>query len=98
MYMGNRKTLSYDYIIEVNIHANQLKNANKMNFLSYFMPCGKFTISVEEEKKLSQPINYDYLNLMESSYNYLRKYTLILLEFLESKTTKRVMPVLLALL
>lgn len=61
------------------------------------MPWDTFVASVEEAKKLSRPMNYDYLDLLESRYNYLRKYTPTLLRTLEFQSTKYANPVLLAL-
>lgn len=39
--------------------------------LETVLPWEKFVESVEEAKKLSRPLNYDYLDLLESRFNYL---------------------------
>lgn len=38
------------------------------------MPWETVLASVEEAKKLLHPMNYDFLDLLESRYNYLPKY------------------------
>lgn len=70
---------------------------NPFVVLETVMPWGKFVASVEEAKQLSRPINYDYLDLLESRYNYLRKYTPTLLRALEFQSTNYAKSVLNAL-
>ncbi|GAA3332573.1 hypothetical protein GCM10020331_093250 [Ectobacillus funiculus] len=41
--------------------------------LDSVMPWNKIVESVEEAKQLSRPANYDYLDLLETRYSYLRK-------------------------
>ena len=53
--------------------------------------------SIEEAKRLARPMDYDYLDLLITRFNYLRKYTPALLGKLEFKTTKAAEPVLRAL-
>lgn len=53
--------------------------------------------SVEEAKKLARPMDYDYLDLLETKFNYLRKYTPTLLSALEFRSTKSSEPLLKAL-
>ncbi|MEK4924924.1 Tn3 family transposase [Cytobacillus sp. FSL R5-0569] len=65
--------------------------------LETVMPWGKFVESVEEAKKLSRPLDYDYLDLLESRFNYLRKYTPTLLNALEFRSTKSAEPLTRAL-
>lgn len=57
----------------------------------------KIVESIEEAKLLSRPMDYDYLDLIKTRYNYLRKYTPILLSSLEFKSTKSAKPLLEAL-
>lgn len=70
---------------------------NPFVVLETVMPWGKFVASVEEAKQLSRPIIYDYLDLLESRYNYLRKYTPTLLRALEFQSTNYAKSVLNAL-
>lgn len=65
--------------------------------LETIMPWEKFVESVEEAKKLSRPLDYDYLDLLESRFNYLRKYTPTLLSALEFRSTKSAEPLMRAL-
>lgn len=58
---------------------------------------GKIVESIEEAKLLSRPMDYDYLDLIKTRYNYLRKYTPSLLDSLEFKSTKSAEPLLKAL-
>lgn len=65
--------------------------------LESVMPWESIVSSVEEAKKLSRPVNYDYLDLLENSFSYLRKYTPTLLKALEFRSTKSTEPLLKAL-
>ena len=53
------------------------------------MPWDKMVESVEEAKKLTRPGNYDYLDLLDSKYNQLRKYTPSLVKYLEFSSTNK---------
>lgn len=57
----------------------------------------KIFTSVEEAKKLALPMDYDYLDLLENIFTYLRKYTPALLKSLEFRSTKAAEPLLRAL-
>lgn len=57
----------------------------------------KIFTSVEEAKKLARPMDYDYLDLLENRFTYLRKYTPALLKSLEFRSTKAAEPLLRAL-
>lgn len=92
----NEKINHYANLGDALIKAKQ-ENLDPFSLLETIMPWEKFLASVEEAKKLSRPMNYDYLDLLESRYNYLRKYTPTLLRSLEFKGTKYATPVLLAL-
>lgn len=61
------------------------------------MPWEKIVESIEEAKLLSRPMDYDYLDLIKTRYNYLRKYTPSLLDSLEFKSTKSAEPLMKAL-
>ena len=65
--------------------------------LEQVMPWEKIVESIEEAKLLSRPMDYDYLDLIKTRYNYLRKYTPSLLDSLEFKSTKSAEPLLKAL-
>lgn len=65
--------------------------------LDQVMPWEKIVESIEEAKLLSRPMDYDYLDLIKTRYNYLRKYTPILLDSLEFNSTKSARPLLEAL-
>lgn len=65
--------------------------------LDQVMPWKKIVESIEEAKLLSRPMDYDYLDLIKTRYNYLRKYTPILLGSLEFRSTKSAKPLLVAL-
>ncbi|PFW76283.1 DDE transposase [Bacillus sp. AFS075960] len=73
------------------------ENIDPFILLETVMPWDKFIASVEEAKQLSRPMNYDYLDLLESRYNYLRKYTPTLLRALEFQSTNYAKSVLSAL-
>jgi len=61
------------------------------------MPWDKIVTSVEEAKKLARPMDYDYLDLLENRFIYLRKYTPALLKSLEFRSTNAAEPLLRAL-
>lgn len=65
--------------------------------LERIMPWDKIVESVEEAKQLSRPLNYDYLDLLEKRFFYLRKYTPTLLRVLQFGSTKAAEPLLQAL-
>src|SRR5699024_3082019 len=65
--------------------------------LDQVMPWEKIVEFIEEAKLLSRPMDYDYLDLIKTRYNYLRKYTPILLGSLEFRSTKSAKPLLVAL-
>lgn len=58
------------------------------------MPWEKIVKSVEEAKLLARPMDYDYLDLLQTRYSYLRKYTRILLNELEFRSTQAAKPLL----
>ncbi|MES5865971.1 Tn3 family transposase [Bacillus cereus group sp. RP32] len=92
----NEKINHYANLGTALIKARQ-ENLDPFLLLETVMPWDTFVASVEEAKKLSRPMNYDYLDLLESRYNYLRKYTPTLLRTLEFQSTKYANPVLLTL-
>lgn len=83
----NGKSLNEKVIQFVDIGAALIKAKNEgldpFTTLEKVMPWNKMVESVEEAKKLARPINYDYLDLLASRYNQLRKYTPALVKHLE---------------
>lgn len=65
--------------------------------LEQVMPWEQIVESVEEAKKLARPMDYDYLDLLEYRFSYLRKYTPTLLKSLEFRSTESSSSVLRAL-
>jgi TnpA family transposase len=55
------------------------------------MSWDKINQSIEEAKKLTRPKNYDYIDLLHTRYNYLRKYTPALVKHLVFYSTNRSM-------
>lgn len=92
----NEKILHYADLGTALIKAKE-ENVNPFVVLETVMLWDKFVASVEEAKQLSRPINYDYLDLLENRYNYLRKYTPTLLRALEFQSTNYAKSVLNAL-
>jgi TnpA family transposase len=92
----NEKVVQFIQICGALIEA---KEAGKDAFaaLDIVMPWDKIVESVEEAKNLSRPVNYDYLDLLETRYSYIRRYAPTLLKSLEFGGTKSAEPVLQAL-
>ena len=61
------------------------------------MPWDKIVSSVEEAQKLARPMDYDYLDLLENRFFYLRKYTPTFLKSFEFRSTQSTEPLLQAL-
>lgn len=83
----NGKSLNEKIIQFADIGAALIKAKNEgldpFTTLEAVMPWDKIVSSVEEAKKLARPVNYDYLDLLNSRYNQLRKYTPALVKYLE---------------
>ncbi|MFA9378680.1 MAG: Tn3 family transposase [Lachnotalea sp.] len=83
----NGKSLNEKVIQFADIGAALIKAKNEgldsFTTLEAVMPWDKIVSSVEEAKKLARPVNYDYLVLLNSRYNQLRKYTPALVKYLE---------------
>lgn len=92
----NEKVVRYADLGDALIKARD-EGLDPFVLLETVMPWEKFVESVEEAKKLSRPLNYDYLDLLESRFNYLRKYTPTLLKALEFRSTKSAEPLIKAL-
>lgn len=87
----NGKSLNEKVIQFVDIGAALIKAKNEgldpFKTIEKVMPWDKIVESVEEAKKLARPVNYDYLDLLDSRYNQLRKYTPSLVKHLEFSST-----------
>lgn len=73
------------------------KGLDPFSTIEKVMPWDQVVASVEEAKNLARPIDYDYLDLLESRFSYLRKYTPTLLKSLEFRSTQAAEPLLRAL-
>ena len=65
--------------------------------LEAIMPWEQLVQSVEEAEQLARPIDYDYLDLLEKKFYTLRKYTPILLNVFEFRSTKSAQPLIKAI-
>jgi len=65
--------------------------------LEAVMPWDKLVASVEEAKQLARPIDYDFLDLLETKFYVLRKYTPTMLKVLEFRSTKSLEPLMKAI-
>ncbi len=92
----NEKVVHYADLGDALIKARD-EGLDPFVMLETVMPWDKFVESVEEAKKLSRPLNYDYLDLLEGRFNYLRKYTPTLLKAFEFRSTKSAEPLIKAL-
>lgn len=87
----NGKTLNEKVIQFADIGAALIKakkeGLDPFKTIESVMPWDKMVASVEEAKKLARPVSYDYLDLLDSRYNQLRKYTPALVKHLEFSST-----------
>lgn len=87
----NGKSLNEKIIHYVDIGAALIKakdeNLDPFKALESVMSWDALIDSVEEAKKLARPVSYDYLDLLDSRYNYLRKYTPVLVKHLKFNST-----------
>jgi len=86
----NGKTLNEKVIHFIDIGAALIKAKNEgldpFKTIEEIITWDKIIKSVEEAKKLARPVNYDYLDLLDSRYNQLRKYTPALVKHLKFST------------
>lgn len=91
LHKQNGKSLNEKIIHYVDIGAALIKardeNLDPFKTLESVMPWSKLIESVEEAKKLARPVSYDYLDLLDSRYNQLRRYTPILVKHLKFNST-----------
>lgn len=92
----NEKIIHFADLGSALIQARELGNDPYVAIESV-MPWEEFVDSIEEAKHLSRPMDYDYLDLLNYRFNYLRKYTPTLLESLEFTSTQSGEPLLKAI-
>ena len=83
----NEKVVHYADIGTALIKAKE-EGIDPYTAIEQVMPWDKIVESIEEAKLLSRPMDYDYLDLIKTRYNYLRKYTPSLLDTLIFKSNK----------
>lgn len=87
----NGKSLNEKIVHYIDIGAALIKardeNLEPFKTLESVMPWSKLVESVEDAKKLARPVSYDYLDLLDSRYNQLRRYTPILVKHLKFNST-----------
>lgn len=69
-------------------------NVDPFQMVETVMPWDQLTAAVETAQQLSRPIDYDYLDLIEGRFGYLRKYTPTLLKALEFQATPSAKPII----
>lgn len=89
----NEKVLHFSSIGEAVIYARDNK-LDPYELIDKAMGWSSFVESVKESKDLARPSDFDYLDLIESKYNTLRKYTPRLLKALKFKSIKGNEPLL----
>ena len=89
----NEKVLHFSSIGEAVIYAKD-NNLDPYELIDKAMGWNTFVESVKESKDLARPSDFDYLDLIESKYNTLRKYTPRLLKALKFKSIKGNEPLL----
>ncbi len=83
----NEKVVHYVSLVKALVKA-RTEGLDPYNTIeSYVMPWNELVSSSEEADKLARPIDYDYLDLLDNRYNYLRKYTPELLKFIEFRSS-----------
>lgn len=97
----NGKALNEKVVHYASLGAALIKARNEgldpFKTIEAIMPWNSLIESVEEAKTLARPIDYDYLDLLDSRYNQLRKYTPTLIKCLKFRSTKSSESVLKAL-
>lgn len=87
----NGKSLNEKIVEYIDIGAALIKardeNLDPFKTLESVMPWSKLVESVDEAKKLARPVSYDYLDLLDSRYSHLRRYTPILVKHLKFNST-----------
>ncbi len=87
----NGKSLNEKIVEYIDIGAALIKardeNLDPFKTLESVMPWSKLVESVDKAKKLARPVSYDYLDLLDSRYSQLRRYTPILVKYLKFNST-----------
>lgn len=87
----NGKSLNEKILHYINIGSILIKSRNEgldpYSAIESVMPWDKVIQSLEEAKKLTRPKNYDYIDLLYTKYNYLRKYIPFLVKHLDFTST-----------
>ena len=87
----NGKSLNEKIVHYIDIGAALIKARDEkldpFETLESVMPWSRLVASVEEAKKLARHVSYDYLDLLDSRYNQLRRYTPILVKYLKFNST-----------
>ncbi|MGL5717078.1 MAG: Tn3 family transposase [Paraclostridium sp.] len=89
----NEKVVHFSSIGDAVIYARE-NNLDPYELIDTAMGWNTFVESVKESKDLARPSDFDYLDLIESKYNTLRKYTPRLLKTLKFKSIKGNEPLL----
>ncbi|WP_010648716.1 Tn3 family transposase [Oceanobacillus massiliensis] len=101
MQKQNGKTVNEKLIHFTNLGSALIKakkeGLDPFETIEAVMSWEKVIQSVEEAKDLSRPSNYDYLDLLEQRFFYLRKYTPMLLKSIEFRSTAAAKPLMQAL-
>lgn len=88
----NGKSLNEKLIHYASLGAALIKARNEgldpFSTIENVMPWNKVVESVEEAKSLARPVDYDYLDLIDSRYNNLRKYSPTLIKSMDFRSTK----------
>lgn len=90
---NNGKSLNEKLIHYIDIGAALIKakeeGLDPFKTLESVMKWDQIVASVEEAKELARPANYDYIDLLDTRYNQLRRYTPQLLKYLKFKATNQ---------
>lgn len=87
----NGKSLNEKIVEYIDVAAALIKakdeNLDPFKTLESVMPWNKLVESINEARSLARPISYDYLDLLDSRYSQLRRYTPVLLKHLKFNST-----------
>lgn len=89
----NEKIIQFTNIGQALIKAKE-NNLDPYKVIEEIMDWSTLVKSIEEDKTLTRPEDYDYLDLLHRRYSFLRRYTPKLLKVLEFKSTKSNEPIL----
>lgn len=89
----NEKVIHYTNIGQELIKAKK-EGLDAFDVLESVIEWNSFVSSVEEAQEMARPVDYDYLDLLQSRFYSLRKYTPTLLRVLDFNSTKSNEPLL----